>query len=88
MKQKMDLQDWLDFTKENILVKTQAKEILGMSESAFTQAISTQRLVPVIELGKGNRKIRLYLKSDVLHYKEAVEKKRSMLGLCPKKGST
>ncbi|AVF28871.1 hypothetical protein [Paenibacillus larvae] len=81
MKQEMDIQAWLEFTKENILVKSKAKEILGMSESAFTQAVSTQRLVPVIELGEGNRKIRLYLKSDVLRYKEAVEKKRSMMGM-------
>ena len=64
----MNKQEMKRFLEDNLLTKKEAMEITGQSLSAFDQAVTTGRLMPFFERGKGRGLVRLYLKEDVKQY--------------------
>ena len=75
----MNKQEMKRFLEDNLLTKKEAMEITGQSLSAFDQAVTTGRLMPFFERGKGRGLVRLYLKEDVKQYnKERLEYLKSI----------
>lgn len=75
----MNLEEWIQFTNENILTKKEAQDLLGMSDRAMNQCLATRRLVPVFESGEGRSMVRLYHRKHVEEYKVSVEERRMRL---------
>ncbi|EUJ44184.1 hypothetical protein [Listeria fleischmannii] len=59
------LQAYLD---ENLLTKTEAREITKQSQTAFNQSIQTGTLKAFYEKGENQSKVRLFLKQDCEAY--------------------
>lgn len=66
------------FLEQQILISSEARELLGMSRQAFFQSVSMGKLEPFIRKGAevGTGKVNLFLKEQVLTYKKQVIKNR------------
>lgn len=66
-----DMEDLQSFINESLLTKSEAAKITGQSPVAFNQSVSLGAIKPFYEsTGVGSAKVKLYLKSDVEHYRD------------------
>lgn len=66
-----DINDLKKFLKENLLTKNEAAAITGQTPGAFNNAVHSGMINPFFESsGVGSAKAKLYLKSDVEHYRD------------------
>ncbi|WP_061564883.1 hypothetical protein [Heyndrickxia coagulans] len=88
----MNVEEWIKFTKENIMIKQDVQEYIGNVDgskpwpnSAFSQAVNTGRLKPILTKGEGTSMVRFFLRKDVEEYKKQVIEHRKRLVKAKKK---
>lgn len=60
-----------DFMENNLLTKAEAAKITGQSLSGFNQSVKLGYIKPFYESsGATSSKVRLYLKDDLIRYRE------------------
>lgn len=65
------IDDLKKFMDENLVNKQQAAEITGQSVTAFEQSVKLKHVKPFYQSqGAGRANMRLYLKSDLEHYRD------------------
>jgi hypothetical protein len=82
----MNVEEWVKFTEENILIKHEVQEYIGNVDgskpwpnSAFRQAVETGRLKPIFTKGESTSMVRFFLREDVEEYKKKVMEHRKRL---------
>ncbi|WP_245828910.1 hypothetical protein [Salipaludibacillus agaradhaerens] len=60
-----EIKKWIE---ENLCLQDEARKITDQSVTGFNQSVATRKVVPFVEFGE-TRKTRLYLKSDLEHYR-------------------
>jgi hypothetical protein len=58
------IRKWIE---ENLVMRDEARQITGQSDTAFAQSLATGKIVPFVEFGD-KRKTRLYLRADLEEY--------------------
>lgn len=61
---KEEIKKWIE---ENLVMQDEGRKITKQSVSGFNQSVTSKRIQTFVEFGE-NRKIRLYLRSDLEEY--------------------
>lgn len=63
-----EIQKWIS---ENLLTKSEAAAITGQSLTGFNQSVAIGKIAPFyVSSGTGSSKVKLYLRSDIEHYRD------------------